>query len=102
MRIYPLELPDTPESVETTYRVDDVIAAVHPRDIAGMTPNVDAAPAEPLRTFCVVWRTGGPEGPLWKADVVADDPLQAVWAVVYDRSISTEQVVGVIDRSTIR
>lgn len=101
MRIYPLELPDTPESVETTYRVDDVIAAVHPRDIAGMTPNVDAAPADTPRTFCVVYFRDA-RGPLWKVDVVADDAISAARSVVYRESLSPDLVVGVIDLATIR
>ena len=55
-----------------------------------------------VRTFCVVWQTGGIDGPRWKADVVADSPVAAAQAVAYDRSISVEQILGVIDRSTIR
>ena len=55
-----------------------------------------------VRTFCVVWQTGGFDGPRWKADVVADSAVNAAWAVIYDRSIHQEQILGVIDRSTIR
>ena len=65
------------------------------------TPDPDAVETV-VRTFCVVWQTGGLDGPRWKADVVADSPIAAAHAVAYDRSISPDQIVGVIDRSTIR
>lgn len=65
------------------------------------TPDTDAVEAT-VRTFCVVWQTGGLEGPRWKADVMADSATSAAWAVIYDRNISPDQVLGVIDRSTIR
>ncbi len=65
-------------------------------------PTPDASGGGPLRTFCVVWRTGGPDGPLWKADVIGESAIDAARVVVYDRDIHQEQILGVIDRSTIR
>lgn len=81
MQLYPL----TSESVATPEAVVEQSSS----DVA-------------IRTFCVVWQTGGPNGPRWKADVVADSAVNAAWAVIYDRSIHQEQILGVIDRSTIR
>lgn len=52
------------------------------------------------RTYCVVWRGAGDS--LWKADVTADHVTAAVQTVCYDQGLSPEQVVGAIDRSTIR
>lgn len=83
MQLYPLN----PDSV-----VSEPSPAVESPDV----------PGGPLRTFCVVWRTGGPEGPLWKADVIGESAIDAARVVVYDRSIHQEQILGVIDRSTIR
>lgn len=65
-------------------------------------PSNETVESGPLRTFCVVWRTGGTEGPLWKADVIGESAIDAARVVVYDRSIHQEQILGVIDRSTIR
>mgnify|MGYP001164657038 FL=1 len=81
MQLYPL----TSESVATP----EAVVEQSPSEVA-------------VRTFCVVWRTGGTEGPLWKADVVAESAFDAARSVVYDRSIHQEQILGVIDRSTIR
>jgi hypothetical protein len=58
----------------------------------------DAPPA--VRTFCVVWRRNS--GELWKADVTADDVTAAVRAVCYDQHTNPEDIIGVIDRTTIR
>jgi hypothetical protein len=66
------------------------------------------APPQPLdaplrpdsRTFTVVWRTPGES--MWKADVTADTATDAVLTVAYDQGISLDQVVGVLDRTTIR
>ena len=72
-------------------------------DAMAAAPAPDSDVAEPvIRTFCVVWQTGGPNGPRWKADVVADSAVNAAWSVIYDRDIVQEQILGVIDRSTIR
>lgn len=66
-----------------------------PMPAAAMEADVPA-----VRTFCVVWRRNG--GELWKADVTADNVGTAVEAVVYDQRVNASDVVGVIDRTTIR
>lgn len=55
-----------------------------------------------VRTFCVVWRAGGADSMVWKADVVSDTAAAAAEAVVYDQRLEWSQIVGIIDRSTLR
>lgn len=75
---------------------------ITPQPDYDVVPSMEPTPMPTaVRTFTVVYhRASGSD--MWKADVSADDVGAAARAVAYMETIPLDQIVGVIDRSTIR